>query len=102
MKIKKGDKVIVIAGKEKGSKGTVDKTFPTLNKVLIGGVNKVKKHQKPKSRNEKGSIIEVEAPLHVSNVMIVDPKTGKASRVGKKKVGDTVVRIAKKSGQELK
>lgn len=102
MKIKKGDNVIVVSGKHKGQKGSVVKTLPEVNRVVVGGVNKIKRHQKPKTRNEKGSIVEIEAPLHVSNVMVVDPKSGKGTRIGKKKVGDAYVRIAKKSGQELK
>ncbi len=102
MKIKKGDNVIIIAGKNKGQKGTVSKVFSATNRVVIAGVNKVKRHQKPKNRNEKGSIIEIEAPINASNVMVVDPKSGKQSRVGTKKVADKNVRIAKKSGQELK
>lgn len=102
MKIKKGDNVIVTAGKDKGSKGVVTRVFTATNKVLVAGVQKVTRHQKPKSRGEKGTIIQVESPLHASNVMIVDPKTGKGSRIAKKKVGDAYVRIAKKSGQEIK
>lgn len=102
MKIKKGDNIIVISGKHKGQKGTVAKTLPEVSRVLVTGVNKVKRHQKPKTRNEKGSIIEVEAPIHSSNVMVLDPKSGTPTRIGKKKVGDAYVRIAKKSGQELK
>lgn len=102
MKLKKGDNVIVIAGKNKGQKGQILKVFRDSNKVLIEGVNKVKKHLKPKTRDQKGSILEVESPMDASNVMIVDPKTGKQSRVGKKKVADKMVRISKKSGQELK
>lgn len=77
MKIKKGDNVIVIAGKHKGEKGTVAKVFPTQNRVVIGGVGKVKRHQKARSRTEKGSVIEIEAPLHVSNVALADKKAKK-------------------------
>lgn len=102
MKIKKGDNVIVTAGKNKGQKGIVSKTLPELNRVIIAGVNKVKRHQKPKNKDSKGSVIEMEAPLNASNVMVLDPKSDKPTRIGKKKVGDKFVRIAKKSGQELK
>ena len=102
MKLKKGDNVIVTAGKNKGQKGSVLKVLRDNNKVLIDGVNKVKKHIKPKTKDSKGSIIEIESPINASNVMIVDPKTGKQSRIGKKKIGEKMVRIAKKSGQELK
>jgi large subunit ribosomal protein L24 len=102
MKFKKGDNVIITAGKNKGQKGSILKVLRDTNKVVVDGANKVKKHIKPKSKDSKGSIIEVESPINASNVMIVDPKTGKASRIGKKKVGEKMVRIAKKSGQELK
>jgi large subunit ribosomal protein L24 len=102
MKFKKGDNIIVTAGKNKGQKGSILKVLRDENKVLVDGVNKVKKHIKAKSKDQKGTMIEKEAPMHASNVMIVDPKTGKASRIGKKKIGDKMVRIAKKSGQELK
>lgn len=77
MKIKKGDNVIVLAGKDKGQKGKVAKVFPVLNRVIVEGVNKVKRHQKSRSRTEKGSIIEIEAPLNASNVALVDKKSKK-------------------------
>ncbi|MBP6857886.1 MAG: 50S ribosomal protein L24 [Candidatus Pacebacteria bacterium] len=102
MKIKKGDNIIVIAGKNKGEKGQVTKVISETNRLLVSGVNKVKKHLKAKSKDTKGSMIEIEASINASNVMVVDPKTGKATRIGKKKIGDKNVRIAKKSGQELK
>ncbi len=102
MKFKKGDNVIIIAGKNKGQKGSILKVLRDINKVVIDGANKVKKHIKPKNKDSKGSIIEIESPINASNVMIVDPKGGKPSRIGKKKIGDKMVRIAKKSGQELK
>lgn len=102
MKFKKGDNVIVIAGKNKGQKGQILSVLRDSNKVLVDGVNKVKKHLKPKTKSEKGSIIEKESPINASNVMIIDPKTGKQSRIGKKKVADKMVRIATVSKQELK
>jgi large subunit ribosomal protein L24 len=102
MKIKKGDNVIVIAGKNKGQKGLVTSVIKETNKVIVGGVNKVKKHIKAKTKDSKGSMIEIEAAINASNVMVVDPKTGKQTRIAKKKIGDKNVRIAKKSGQELK
>ncbi len=71
MKIKKGDNIIVIAGKDKGKKGKVTKAFPALNRVLVEGVNKAKKHQKPRKSGEKGQMIEIERPINVSNVKIV-------------------------------
>lgn len=102
MKFKKGDNVIVVAGKNKGQKGQILSVLRDANKVVVEGVNKVKRHIKPKTKSEKGSIIEKESPINASNVMIVDPKSGKQSRIGKKKVGEKMVRIAKKSGNELK
>jgi len=100
MNIKKGDNVIVIAGKHKGAKGTVSKLVG--ERVLVDGVNKVKFHIKAKSKTEKGSIVEREATLHASNIMLFDSKSGKGTRVGTKQVGDKRVRFAKKSGEELK
>ena len=101
MKIKKGDNVIIIAGKDKGKKGKVVRVLPKMNKVIVEGANMSKKHQRARQTNEKGSMIDIAMPLNVSNVMILDPKSGEASRVGKKKVGDKMVRIAKKSNQEI-
>ncbi len=101
MKLIKGDNVIVIAGKDKGKKGKITRVLPKENKVIVDGLNMVKKHQRPRKSNEKGSIINVSLPIHASNVQIVDPKTGKGSRIGKKKVGDKIVRVARKSNQEI-
>ncbi len=101
MKLKKGDNVIIMAGKDKGKKGTIIRVIPSTNKVVLEGLNTVKKHQKPRKSNEKGSTIVVAMPLNASNVMILDPKSGKATRIGKKKVGDKWVRVAKKSNQEV-
>ncbi|MBQ3253711.1 MAG: 50S ribosomal protein L24 [Acholeplasmatales bacterium] len=117
MQIKTGDTVVVIAGKDryttdkKGNKvattGKVLKVYPKTNKVLVEGVNKVKKHQKPTQANQEGGIIEKEAPIDASNVMLLDPKTNKPTRVGIKVVTDkkgkeTKIRVAKKSGYEFK
>jgi large subunit ribosomal protein L24 len=101
MKIKKGDNVIVAAGKDKGKKGKVIRAIPADGKVVVEGVNMRKKHQKPTKQGAKGQMIEFAAPMDVSNLMIEDPKTKKPSRVGYKFVGDKKVRIAKKSGAEL-
>ena len=101
MKIKKGDKVIVITGKDKGKTGEVTKAMPKENKVIVSGVNMVKRHQKPTQENA-GGIVNKEAPIHVSNVAIVDPKSGKASRIGTKILDDgRKVRVAKKSGEVI-
>jgi large subunit ribosomal protein L24 len=102
MHIKKDDNVIVIAGKDKGKTGKVARAYPKLSTILIEGVNIKKRHTKSRKQGKKGSIIEKSAPIHVSNVLIVDPKTNKGSRVGKKLVGDKYVRVAQKSGAELK
>jgi large subunit ribosomal protein L24 len=101
MKLKKGDNVIIIAGKDKGKKGKIIHVFPQKERIVVEGLNMVKKHQRPKKSGEKGQTINRPMPLHVSNAMIVDPKTEKGSRIGKKKVGDKMVRIARKSNQEI-
>ena len=82
MKIIKGDKVVVIAGKDKGKEGIVQAVYPKQNKVVVEGVNVHKKHHKPTQQNPEGSIVEMYVPINASNVAIVDPKTHKASRVG--------------------
>lgn len=111
MKIKAGDMVYVIAGKDKytvdkkgnrtRTQGRVLKVFPKTNRVLVEGVNIVKKHQGPSHQNEKGKIIEKEAPIHVSNVALIDPKTKEPTRVGIKEVNGKKVRIARKSGEAI-
>ena len=100
MKLKKGDKVIVITGKDKGKKGTILRALPKTNQVLIDGINMHKKHLKPKTRDGKGSVIDKAFPLNASNVMIEDAK-GTRSRLSAKMVGTKKVRIAKKSGSEI-
>ncbi len=103
MKIKKGDKVIVISGKDKGKTGTIQKAYPKLNKVVIDGVNVVKKHQKPTQSHPEGSIIEMYAPLDASKVMYYDEKSKKGTRLGYKINEDgSKVRIAKKTNKEVK
>ena len=101
MKLKKGDNVIIIAGKEKGKSGKIVRVLVSLNKVVIEGMNIVKKHQRPKRSNEKGTIVNVAMPIHASNVMLIDPKSGKPTRSGKKRVGNKMVRIARASNQEI-
>ena len=101
MKIKKGDKVIVITGKDKGKTGEVIKAMPKENKVVVAGINLVKRHQKPSQENA-GGIISKEMPIHVSNVALVDPKTGKATRVAMRvEDGGRKVRVAKRSGDVI-
>lgn len=101
MKIKKGDNIIVIAGKDKGVSGKVLRAFPSKDQVLIEGVNVKKRHQRPTRQNQHGQIVEKSLPIHISNVAIVDPKTSKPTRVGYKNEGDKKVRIAKKSGSVI-
>jgi large subunit ribosomal protein L24 len=100
MKIKKGDEVVVISGKYKGVKGQVLEARPTESRVVVAGVNRHKWHVKP-TQNEPGHIVDREAPIHVSNVALVDPKTKKPTRVGYKVEKGKKVRVAKKSGTEL-
>jgi ribosomal protein L24, bacterial/organelle len=101
MHVKKGDKVKVISGKDKGKTGVVLAVFPKKNRVIVEGVNIVKKHAKPSQDNPQGGIISVEAAIHASNVMPIDPKTGEPTRVGYKVVDGKKVRIAKRSGEIL-
>ena len=101
LKIKKGDKVVVLTGKDKGAKGEVLKVFPAESRVLVQGVNLVKKHQAP-SMGNTGGIQNVERPIHVSNVALMDPKSDKPTRVGAKVLKDgTKVRVAKRSGETI-
>jgi large subunit ribosomal protein L24 len=101
LKIKKGDRVVVLAGRDKGKKGEVIKSFPTDNKVVVQGVNVVRKHQK-QTPSQEGGIIAKEAPIHVSNLAIADPKDGEPSRVGYKFLDDgRKVRFAKRSGEVI-
>lgn len=95
MHVKTGDIVKVISGKDKGKEGKILKSFPKKDRVIVEGVNIVKKHQKPSQVNQTGGIVEVEAPIHVSNVMFVDPTTGKATRTGFKVENGKKVRVPK-------
>jgi large subunit ribosomal protein L24 len=106
MKIKKGDHVIVTVGKDKGAEGTVIAAFPKEDRVLVGGVNMVKKHKKETNQGvrgaKEGGVITQEASIHVSNVQIVDPETKKPARVGYKINEDgTKVRVLRPSGKEI-
>ncbi|QIL45945.1 50S ribosomal protein L24 [Vagococcus coleopterorum] len=101
MFVKKGDKVKVITGKDKNKEGVVLTAFPKQDRVIVEGVNMIKKHQKPSAAAPQGGIIETEASIHVSNVMIVDPATGEPTRVGFKDVDGKKVRVAKRTGNVL-
>ena len=99
--IKKGDQVMVTEGDFRGKKGRVLEVFPKKYRALVEGVNMIKKHQKP-TNNKQGGIIEKEAPVHISNLMLVDPKSGEATRIGRKLVEGKLVRYSKKSGEIIK
>ena len=102
MKILKGDRVVVLSGKDKGSEGVVERAIPEAVKVIVDGVNIAKKHQAPTSGDQQGGIIDKAMPLDVSNVAVVSPKDGKATRVGYKINADgTKVRICRRTGAEL-
>ena len=98
MKIKKGDTVIVLSGKDKGKEGKVLEAFPSRDLVIVDKINMRKRHQKPRRSGGKGQIVEFAAPIHVSNVALKDPKTGKPTRVGFRIEKGKKVRVAKKSG----
>ena len=100
--IKKDDTVIVLAGEDKGKTGKVLKVLVEKNRAIVEGVNIVKKHTKPNAKNPQGGIVSQEAPIHVSNLQLIDPKSGKPTRVGYRMDGDKKVRYAKKSGEEIK
>ena len=101
--IKKGDTVYVNTGKDKGKTGKVVKVYVEENRAIVEGLNMVSKSQKPSAQNPNGGIVKQEAPIHISNLNLVDPKSGKPTRVGIKINEDgTKVRVAKKSGEEIK
>ena len=100
--LRKNDTVIVLAGEDKGKKGKVLKVLVEKQRAIVEGVNMVSKNTKPSAKNPQGGIIKQEAPIHISNLSLIDPKSGKATRVSIKKEGKNVVRIAKKSGEEIK
>jgi large subunit ribosomal protein L24 len=102
MRIVKNDTVKVLSGKYNGKTGKVLKVFPDGDRVIVEGVNIIKKHTKPSQKNQQGGIVEKEASIHVSNVMVIDPKTSESTRIGFKYLEDgSKVRISKKSGEML-
>lgn len=101
MKIKKGDNVLIISGKDKGKKAKVLEAFPVKNKIVVEGVNIVKKHRRPKNEKEKGQIVEIAKPISVSNVKLVCPKCGQPARVGYQLTEKKKYRICKKCKQEV-
>jgi large subunit ribosomal protein L24 len=100
LKVKKGDKVVVITGRDKGKQGEILEVRREENRVLVRGVNMVKRHQR-QTQTAEGGIISKEAPIHVSNVAHIDPKTQKPTRIGYKMDGDKKVRVARRSGEAI-
>ena len=101
LKIKKGDRVVVLSGKDKGKRGEVTRAMPKLDKVVVSGVNIATRHVKPSQEDPQGGLKRVEAPLHVSKVAIEDPKTGKATRVRFEVRDGKKVRVAVRSGETI-
>ncbi|WP_165850480.1 50S ribosomal protein L24 [Lactiplantibacillus plantarum] len=101
MLIKTGDKVRVISGKDRGQEGTVKKVISAKNRIVVEGVNKIKKHQKPTNVNPQGGIVDIEAPIDASNVMYLDPSNNEPTRLGVRREDGKRVRYAKKSGKDL-
>ncbi len=101
-KIKRGDKVVVITGKDKGKRGTVRAVVTKHDRVLVEGVNIIKRHQRARSQNQVSQIVEREAPIHMSNVMLIDPNTDQPTRVTfRRRENGTLVRVAKRSGEDI-
>ena len=100
LKIRKGDKVVVIAGKDKGKQGEVLRVIPAENRAVVGGINTAKRHTR-QTANEQGGIINKDMPIQISNLALRDPKDGKPTRVGFKMVGEKKVRFAKRSGEVI-
>ena len=104
LKIKKNDTVVVISGASKGTKGKVVKIFPKQNRAIVEGVNIISRHTKPNAANPEGGIIQQESTLHISNLMLIDPKSGNPTRVGRRKDEESgkLLRFAKKTGEVIK
>ena len=99
--IKKGDTVCVLAGKDKNKTGKVVRVLVDKQRAIVEGVNMVQKSQKPSAQNPQDGFVKTEAPIHISNLNVVDPKTGKPTRIGRQLKDGKLVRIAKKSGEEI-
>ncbi|MFT4072276.1 MAG: 50S ribosomal protein L24 [Dysgonamonadaceae bacterium] len=100
--IKKGDIVFVNTGADKGKTGRVTKVLVEKQRAIVEGLNMISKHAKPNAKNPQGGIEKKEAPIHISNLNVLDPKTGKPTRIGRKEVSGKLVRYSKKSGEEIK
>ncbi len=104
IKIKKNDNVLVTTGNSKGVKGKVIRIYPKENMAMVEGVNMISKHSKPTSANPQGGIIKQESKINISNLMLIDPKSGEPTKVGRRKDKETkkIIRFSKKSGEEIK
>ena len=100
--IRKDDMVVVLAGRDKGKTGKVLKVMVSDNRAIVEGVNIVSKSTKPSAKNPQGGIVKQEAPIHITNLSLIDPKSGQATRIAIKHEGKNVIRIAKKSGEVIK
>jgi large subunit ribosomal protein L24 len=101
LKIKKGDRVVVLSGKDKGKEGVVQRAIPSQGKVVVEGVNTAKRHRKARTATETGGIIDIDKPIDASNVAVISPSDGKATRVGYKITDGKKVRVCKRTGVEL-
>ena len=100
-KIKKGDRVVILAGRDKGRQGQVLRVLPKEDRAYVGGINMVQRHTRPTQADPQGGIKNKEAAIHISNLALIDPKSGAPTRVGFKIEGDKKVRVAKKSGEVI-
>jgi large subunit ribosomal protein L24 len=101
-KIKRGDHVVILTGKDKGKRGTVRHVITKHNRVVVEGLNMVKRHQRARAQGQQSQILERESPVHISNVMLIDPNNGEPTRVGFRKREDgSVVRVGKRSGEDI-
>ena len=101
MNVKRGDKVRIIAGKDKGKDGKVLRAYPEKQRVMVEGANMIKKHTRPSTKNQQGGIMTVEGTIHVSNVMLLCPTCNEPTRVGRRREGDAKVRVCKKCGKDV-
>ena len=102
LKIKKNDTVVILSGKDRGKQGKVLGTVPSEGKVVVEGCNMVTKATKPSAKHPQGGLVKMEAPIHISNLSLIDPKSGKPTRIALRREDGKVVRISKKSGEEIK
>ena len=99
--VRRGDKVRIIAGKDKGKDGKILRAFPYKERVMVEGANMIKKHTRPSTKNQQGGIMTVEGTIHVSNVMLICPTCSQPTRVGRRREGDVRVRVCKKCGKDI-